>query len=383
MLAAELTSLQQQIADATRLWGYGSDPINRRPVLWRGKTVLDIGMGGGPHAIPFLLNGAAGYIGVDPLIGTDQVRDKRSNTDPSIPSFHAFPFTVADIMEAFPNCRLYSSKMEDVPLDEIEGRAEFVILNGVTEHLEDLGSVFGAAHRVTAKNCVIWISHANYYGWPGHHRAPQTLGQLKELDGDPNGVIDWKHLDPSHPIYHQHNLNRVRLDDFRAVVDGYFEIKEWRIQVCALERLTPALRERWKRYTLEELLAGMVFVCGVRRDEPVPTAPRPLHHPPHEYLADADYSGEVIGPLKRSNLAYFHDRGRLLPATYNGMAAGRIMAGLAPGEEILLKKFPREIRGIVESVHRPKGWDGVAWVRLREPVTDEVLRDDSLDWEIV
>jgi hypothetical protein len=73
-----LTMRQREIAQAALDWGYGTSPINRRPVLWEGRTVLDIGMGGGPHCIPFLLGGASGYVGVDPLVGTEKVRDRRS-----------------------------------------------------------------------------------------------------------------------------------------------------------------------------------------------------------------------------------------------------------------------------------------------------------------
>lgn len=107
-----LTPRQREIAQAALDWDYGTDPINRRPVLWRGRTVLDIGMGGGPHCIPFLLGGAAGYVGVDPLVGTDHVRDERSDSDPKIPPFHAFPYSVGEMRAEFrkggaapPGCR--------------------------------------------------------------------------------------------------------------------------------------------------------------------------------------------------------------------------------------------------------------------------------------
>lgn len=377
-------SLRERIAETSRLWGYGGDPINRRPGLWRGKVVLDIGMGGGPHALPFLLGGAAGYIGVDPLVGTSHVRDKRSDVDPSIPPFHAFPFTPADIMAAFPACRLYSSKMEDVPLTEIAGRPELVVLSAVTEHLEDLDSVLAAAHRVAASGCTIWISHANYYGWPGHHRVPQTVRQLEAMEGkDPYSVVDWQHLDPAHPIQRQQNLNRVRLADFRAVLGRYFEIKEWRVQVCALERLTLEIRRRWKHFPLEELLAGMIFVCGVRRDRPLPLAARPLYHPPPDYLSDADFTHEDMEPFRRSNSVFFHDPISVIPNAYNDHAAAFLMASLAQGEPIVLKKYPREIHGIVGSVERPVDWHGGAWVRLAQPVPYDIFRDnDAQDWEI-
>ena len=61
---------RQMLIDTTREWGYFlNDPaLTER---FRGKRVLDIGMGGGPHAIAFVESGAAAYIGVDPIAGSD------------------------------------------------------------------------------------------------------------------------------------------------------------------------------------------------------------------------------------------------------------------------------------------------------------------------
>ena len=48
-------SKQKEIIEKCEEWGYnGNDIIHRMPGHWKGKTVLDIGMGGGPHCVPFV-----------------------------------------------------------------------------------------------------------------------------------------------------------------------------------------------------------------------------------------------------------------------------------------------------------------------------------------
>lgn len=378
----ELNEAQRQIASAAIDWGYGKSGINRRRALWEGRRILDIGMGGGPHCIPFLLGGASGYIGVDPLVGSDRVRDLRSNSDPSLPPYHAFPYNPDEMMEAFPGLHLYSSIVEEAADQIREHQPELIILSSVTEHLRDLEGVMRAAHNVSAPNAAIWMAHANYYSWTGHHRPPRTVDSFIRGEPDPDNVSDWQHLNPDHHCYNNVNLNRVRLHDFHDVVDKYFRIIEWRVSIDAMDRLTKELREKWKKYTLEELLARTVFVCGVRREEPLNTdfSERPLHHPGESYLADNDYSNEEMEPFRQSNLVYFDDQGRILSHGYNDGQGGRIMGNLRTGDHIVLKKFPREMRCTVKEVKKLA--NGVGWVRVDGNVPEDITENDDTDWTI-
>ncbi len=105
--------LADELRKAVEEWGYFSDAIKNQPYLWKGKNILDIGMGGGPHSIGFVERGARSYTGVDPLVGTDHVRDFRSNKNPEIPNYHAFPYSTDDIMNIHPNVFLYSGLLEE------------------------------------------------------------------------------------------------------------------------------------------------------------------------------------------------------------------------------------------------------------------------------
>lgn len=380
---ARLTDRQREIAQAALAWGYGSTHFNRRVALWQGRTMLDIGMGGGPHCIPYLLGGATGYIGVDPLVGTDKVHDKRSQHDPSIPTYHAFPYSVDEMMEAFPNLHLYSARMEDAAEMLQRHRPDLIVLSSVTEHLTNLDSVIQCAHAVSAPNSVIWISHANYYSWSGHHRPPRTVEDWKRGCPDTHGVTDWRHLEHTHPCYSHVNLNRIRLGDFRAVIDKYFKIYEWRVVIDALDRLTPEIRQRWKQYTLEELAGRTIFVCGVRRDVPLETAidVRQLFHPADDHRSTVDYSSEDPEPLHRSNLVYFRDAERVVTHAYNNQEGGRIMANLASGDRIVLQKFPWLLECTIKGARKLS--DRLGWVEIEGRLPDDIAATDDGNWTIV
>ncbi|MGE5271596.1 MAG: class I SAM-dependent methyltransferase, partial [Thiohalocapsa sp.] len=257
---ARFDARQRAIIDVVNEWGYFEIGLAREHALYRGRNILDIGMGGGPHSIPFIVGGAASYTGVDPMVGTEQVSDFRALRDLSRPSYAPFPYTPDEIMAAFPNIRLHSGYMEDVAPRLQASGIDFIALSAVTEHLERPDQVIKAAWEAGADDAVIWISHANYYSWSGHHLNPRTLETWNPDDPAHNSNIDWAHLAPEHPTYAMPHLNRMRLDDFRALVEAYFEIIQWREYLEYPERLTPEIRHRWKKYTTSELLARMAYV---------------------------------------------------------------------------------------------------------------------------
>jgi hypothetical protein len=99
---AALAGERRALVEETRKWGYFFSDLVRLSVLFRGRRVLDVGMGGGPYAVAYVESGAVGYVGVDPLLGTSHVHDLRSFTDPSFPAYHAFPYSVDDIQRLYP-----------------------------------------------------------------------------------------------------------------------------------------------------------------------------------------------------------------------------------------------------------------------------------------
>ena len=161
----------------TRDWGYFGGSIKARRDLWAGRRILDVGMGGGPHAVAFMAGGAATYVGVDPLVGTDHVRDFRNVKDASFPAYHAFPFATADIMRLLPDVHLYAGTLESVA-DQVRGHeSDFALMDAVSEHLERPHEVVRSIWDNLAPGGLFWLCHCNYYSWTGHHRPPRAGGK--------------------------------------------------------------------------------------------------------------------------------------------------------------------------------------------------------------
>ncbi len=201
---------REALVETVRAWGYFSGSIKSRKDLWRGRRMLDVGMGAGPHSISFVEGGAASYIGVDPLVGSSHVRDFRSLKDPSIPAYHPFPFSIADITRLYPNVHLYPGLLEDV-LSEVKAhKVDIVIMAAVTEHLRHPDKVIQGIWEILQPGGYLWISHCNYYSWTGHHRPPRSVRQWDPQNPDHNEHVDWKHLERTHRAYVNTNFNRIR-----------------------------------------------------------------------------------------------------------------------------------------------------------------------------
>lgn len=376
------TDRDRLIAEA-RGWGYFAGAIKSRRDLWANRNILDIGMGGGPHAVSFMAGGAASYVGVDPLVGTDKVRDFRNPADPTLPAYHAFPYTPADIMRLLPGVHLYSGLLEDVA-DEVKAhRVDIAILSAVTEHLAHPHEVIRAIWEILEPGGDIWICHCNYYSWTGHHRAPRSVKDWKRTDKEQARHVDWQHLEPTHPDYANPNFNRIRLHDLRALIEAYFEIIEWNVSVEALERLTPQLRRKWRKYSLEELLGQNIYITARRRDTPLPfdASTRELLHPSESYLADADYSGEDIAPFTLAHAVHFSSAGELCSHSDNNHAGMRVFARVQPGDVLTLQKFTSGLRLTVAEVTRRES--GELRLTFAEEVPASVLDGNHDQWTIL
>ena len=326
-------------------WGYWKGAIKTRYDLWQGKRLLDVGMGGGPHCVSFVENGAQCYVGVDPLVGTDHVRDFRNNADKSLPAYHAFPFSPADMMRIYPNAHLYPTILEKVPAEIRQHKCDIAIMDAVSEHLTQLEEVVRTIWELLEPHGLLWLCHCNYYSWTGHHREPRFVKDWRQDDPDHAKVVEWRHLEPDHADYSNSNFNRVRLEDLRLLIAKYFEIVEWRVSVDALARLTPEIRARWKKYTLEELLGRNIYITGRRRDRPldVDLSSRQFHHPAQDYQAERDFSGEDIEPFALINSAYFSKTRELFSHGDNDNAAHRVFTRLKPGDTVTVRKFTHRL----------------------------------------
>jgi SAM-dependent methyltransferase len=157
-----MASDRSAVIKAAHDWGYSGGAIKSRLDLWYGRRILDVGMGAGPHSIGFIEGGAASYVGVDPLVGSDHVRDFRNLKDPSLPAYHAFPYTTRDIMRIYPNIHLYSGLLEDVAAEIKANRVDIAMMAAVTEHLERPHDVVRSIWELLEPGGHLWISHCNY-----------------------------------------------------------------------------------------------------------------------------------------------------------------------------------------------------------------------------
>jgi|LWDU01.1.fsa_nt_gi predicted RNA methylase len=336
----DLAEKQNEAIEIARDWGYFSGSLKQRSDLWKGLRILDVGMGGGPHSLAYISLGAAAYYGIDPLAGTGHVRDFRSNKDPSIPAYHPFPVSTEEMMELFPQISIYSDILENVSEEITRKKPQIAILSAVTEHLQDLRSVFQSIWEVLDKRGFLHLTHCNYYSWTGHHENPRAPANWDKTNEAQNKVIDWKHLDPKHHRYKDVNLNRVRLDDFRRLLNKYFEIVQWKESIIALERLTDEIRKKHKKYTLSELLSNVVHVTCIRRDSPLEDDISNLqfHHPEDDYRSDEDFSDQDIKDFEFNNSVMFSSMGDLASHSDNNHAGTRLFKTLKIGDRLRLRK---------------------------------------------
>ncbi len=370
------------LRETAREWGYFNGSIKTRKDLWAGRRILDVGMGGGPHCVSFVENGASSYVGVDPLVGTDHVRDFRNWKDPSFPPYHAFPFSVDDIMRIHPNVHLYSGLVEDLVDVLKEHHVDFALMGAVSEHLRYPEKAIRAVWQALAAGSYIWISHCNYYSWTGHHGPPRSIQAWDRSNPTQNANVDWQHLDPKHPAYSNPNFNRIRLEDFKLVVEKYFEIVDWTVVIDGLPRLTPEIRQKWKKYPLAELLGRDIYVTARKRSQPldIELADRQLFHPDEDYLADRDYTDEDLAPYRVMGMVYFSKRGEIHSHSDNDYAGLRVFHLLKPGDTIAVRKFLSRLRFTVAEVVRPLA--GPTRLRLVEPVPETIVSGNHDQWSI-
>ena len=336
----ELAEKQNEAIEIARDWGYFAGSIKQRLDLWKGLRILDVGMGGGPHSLSYISLGATGYYGVDPVAGTEHVRDFRSSKDPSIPPYHAFPVSTNEMMELFPQISIYSDILDNVADEIKQKKPQIAILSAVTEHLQDMKSVFEGIWGVLSKGGLLHLTHNNYYSWIGHHESPRDPKSWDSSNENQNKVVDWKHLETDHHRYLDKNLNRVRLNDFKRVVNKFFEIVQWKETIIARERLSDEIRNRYKKYTLNELLANVVHVTGKRRDKPLEDDISNLqfHHPEDDYRSDEEFIDQDINDFEFRNSVMFSSTGDLASHSDNNHGGSRLFRTLKVGDKLRLRK---------------------------------------------
>lgn len=257
-------------------WGYfyGSG-IHERRDLFENKDILDVGMGQGPHSVFYIENGAKSYTGVDPdmdLNGNGTVRNHSKENGVR----ENFPFSPNDMMQIYPNIKLYNCLLEDLNDDQLE-KYDLVVMTMVTEHLENNPEVIKQCSRYLKKGGIIWSSHANYYFWDGHHELPRyTQTPLNDT------FLHWKHLYPDSPVYYDKTLNRIKLKDLKTIFEKYFEVE---IDLTLKNELISIIPENIKNdfpdLPIEDLIAHHPIYVGKKRENMLDTdlSEIEFHHP--------------------------------------------------------------------------------------------------------
>jgi len=228
----------------------------------RGKDVVDVGCGMGLHGIGFLLEGARTYTGVDPLIKA------KSGVLKSLHSGKRLDcgWTPEMLMARLPRFHMIRGIS-----NELEGKQQFDVatLHNATEHLTDLLGVFASVARLLRPGGRLIFSHHNWFSWNGHHQEPKTTGRLDLSREDHQRFADWAHLGGTHPPDHyvMTKLNRLRLEEVRAITREHFEIEVERTTPSTPNqgagRLTDAIRARHPDLTEADLTTQSLF-CVAR-----------------------------------------------------------------------------------------------------------------------
>ncbi|CAE7526940.1 unnamed protein product [Symbiodinium sp. CCMP2456] len=302
--AAELKS---KIWTATREWGYDQQAYSYRP--FKGLHLLDIGMGQGPMGVVAVHVGVKSYKGMDPALCINHhalTRDKRVGRAPNpiecqmlkdseacegkgekcemfqrcshlmFKKYREFPFTGIEMMQAFSGqiVLLPGTFATLRPTGLIKpGSFDVATLWLVTEHLPDNRQVIEGIFEWTEPGQLLALKHHNYYGFDGHHQKPRYPEDHNTKNIAENGVVFWKHLEPSSWVFNYTNTNRIRLGDLIALVDVYFEcawratfVASWERALLSRPELLRALEKRG--FQQNELLINKWTIACARRKQP-------------------------------------------------------------------------------------------------------------------
>jgi 2-polyprenyl-3-methyl-5-hydroxy-6-metoxy-1,4-benzoquinol methylase len=271
------TALHRLLVERAVQLGYVGWPKKIRKYI-QGKRLLDVGCGNGMHAIGYVVSGVTRYLGLDPRVNLDADTAKSKTNSRQEP----LGFTPRDVLRCYPQTALVQGTFEAIAPDEI---FDVAVLHNVTEHLSHLEEVIAGCVKRLAPDGRMIFNHHNYYCWNGHHLPPRTLRAIAPGDSEQQKYMDWAHLDFDPPAGHYiaTGLNRVRLDELRAIVERYYDIKEWTERPSDENngglRLTPEIIARHPEYSERELRVHNVL-CVAQPKRPPKSSQRDMARDP-------------------------------------------------------------------------------------------------------
>lgn len=235
----------------------------------RGGSVLDLGCGYGGYGVGFLIAGATSYTGLDPVMDLDSTRTRNKRTRQPAELL----ITPREISQRLPAIHLVQGKAEDLKPGT---KYDVISLHNVTEHLMQLEYIFGELTGFLKPKGKVIFTHHNYYCWNGHHQKPIWPSQLDLDDPEHQQLYDWRHIKFAETAPNDHyvrtHLNRIRLQDIKALTRKHFEIEVWDEMESTpetLARLTPKIikdaNKRMPGLTENELTTNLVFCVATRK----------------------------------------------------------------------------------------------------------------------
>ncbi len=231
------------------------------------KDILDIGCGEGIESIGYVIVGVRSYTGVDPVVKLhrDNPKNNRSGTR------EEFGWTPRQIVSQFSRVRLIRGTSEELGSDQ---DFDVAVLHNVTEHLLQIEEVLASAAARLRPGGRLIFNHHNFYCWNGHHMTPKTVDQIKADDPEQSRYLDWAHIRFAAPEghYFHRGLNKIRLDELRAIVERYYDIEVWNeipsTKQIGGRRLTGAVVARFPHLTRRDLAIHNVFCVAKRKHAP-------------------------------------------------------------------------------------------------------------------
>ena len=233
----------------------------------QGRDVLEVGCGRGLHAIGYLIVGVNGYVGVEPKMDLDRnyAKNRRTRREEKVGT------TPRRMARRFRRIRFLPGSIEDAALRE---DFDVVIFHNVTEHLMNIDEAFRKVSAHLRPGGLVIFNHHNFYCWNGHHRPPKYVEDIDPASPEQKKYMDWNHLqmDPEKKAaFLKSQVNRIRLDDLRALTEKYFRIETWSEHEIdsrrGAGRLSGEIRARYPQLTVRELTTQGVF-CRAWRSSP-------------------------------------------------------------------------------------------------------------------
>jgi SAM-dependent methyltransferase len=163
-----------------------------------------------------------------------------------------FGWTPAELSDMFEPWEVRPSAVEDLPEDRVY---DLAVMHNVTEHLQNIESVFEAIAKRLKPGGKLLYNHHNFYSWNGHHLPPKRVEAIDLSVPEQVEMVDWGHVeyDPDPQHYIARGLNRIRLDDLIALTERLFDIEVSEEKLSrpetGLGRLTKEIRQRYPYLT--------------------------------------------------------------------------------------------------------------------------------------